>query len=81
MTHIQGAFKQGLKGAQRVGNAIGPYVLGNIAAAGAMHTGIEHADQLKDMPGYLENGLLYGGLAAFNAVVLVPLVKNPVGYA
>ncbi len=81
MANIKGALLKGLKGAQRVGNAIGPYVLGNIGAAAAMHSGIDHVDQLKDMPGYLESGFLYGGLTAFNAGVLVPFVENPVKYA
>ncbi|MDP3727861.1 MAG: serine hydrolase [bacterium] len=72
-------IKPVLKRVQKVGNAIGSYILGNVAAAAALHSGIEDWNKAVSQPDWLQNAQFYGGLLAFNAGIFVPSIREGVG--
>ncbi|MBL7051776.1 MAG: M23 family metallopeptidase [Nanoarchaeota archaeon] len=43
---------------------VGPYVLPNLAALGLIHSGVEGIDNVANIPGWLETGAFWTGMAA-----------------
>jgi len=64
------------KGLQKGINTITPYVLANVGAAAALHSGIEGYDNAYELSEGMKNAGLYGGLAAFNAGVVAPIARE-----
>lgn len=72
-------IKPVLEKVQRVGNVLSPYVLGNVAAAAALHSGLEDWSKAVSQPDWLQTVQFYGGLALFNTGILVPSIREGVG--
>lgn len=79
--YIMGKFRAVLDRVQKGVNSLGPYVLGNIGAAAALHAGQEAWAEVLQLPRSLENYQFYIGMGAFNLGVLAPSIREgPIHY-